>query len=165
MKKNEKENIIISNIYQADKTVSKDYPINKTEKYNDYLIGQTTFIRIPNNKMEKKYFILSPQSVESREKSLEVIEVNQNNSLISFYIKKEDSKLLLGTISFDSITKNWDVRSNFEGANIPTSLEELLKEIELKSIFENDGIIYSETFNRMISDINNLYKSNEVVKK
>lgn len=165
MIKKESENIIISNIYQADKTVSKEFPTSKKEKYDDYLIGQYTFIRIPRNKNEKRYFIISPQSVESKEKSLEVIEVNQTIPSISFYLKKEDSKIVLGKISFDSITKNWDVRSNLVKENIPTTLEELLNEIEMKTIFENDGIIYSETFNTMIDDINNLYKKDMAVKK
>ncbi|MBR2828105.1 MAG: hypothetical protein IKE70_02610 [Bacilli bacterium] len=156
--KSEKDDEILENIYQTDKTVKNLYPISEDKDYKDYLIGKETIVKIPKNSKGKKYWILSPQLVSKEEKSIELIEVDQKKANITFSIVKDEIIIPLITSTFDTITNTWDVRLPLYDKNIPSNLDNSLKTIEHEKIVRNDGILYSETFKTMISDINQLYQ-------
>ena len=153
------DNNILENIYMTDKNVSKCFALNETSRYKDYLIGNETIVRLPKDKDLKRYYIIAPQTVDSEEESLEIIEVNQNMAKISFLINKDNYYHLLITASFDSLSKSWDVRKIHGKNRIPTNIEEALSEIESMNPFGEDGIIYSETFRKMMSDSNKLQEN------
>lgn len=153
----EKDDEILANIYQTDKVVKKTYPIIDSKDYKDYLIGRETVVRIPKNQKTKQYWILSPQIVSNEERSIELIEVDQKKASITFTVVKDEIILPLIQSTFDSITNTWDVRLPLYD-NKPSNLEDSLNTIEHKKILFQDGILYSETFKTMISDINQLYQ-------
>ncbi len=164
MKKNneleisKKEELIFDNIYLADKIVQKTLPISQNEFYKDYIIGNQTIIRIPNQKQIKKFWILSPQIVDNEEKSIEAIEVNQRKASMTFIIYRETKTSSLMMVTFDSLACTWDVRYNLEMQNIPSNLNHSLQLLQNKKFDGVDGLLYSETFRTMIDDVNHLYE-------
>ena len=163
--KRQEDDNILNNLYQSDKNVLKEYPLMRTEQYKDYLIGKETVIRIPTKKETKRFFILSPQIVDSLEKSLVIIKVNQNDGSITFMLNNGEETTKLISATFDTITNTWDVRNQLEKYNKPSNLEESFNELSNTIVNNNDGIIYSETYKTMIDDVNRLYQKRQDYQK
>ncbi len=132
-------------IYLAKQNVSHMKPVVEDSKSKKFFLNDYMILNCPQDKDDLSFQIFA----FDKDGLHEEINVNQENTMIDFYLYGKEEKRELFYACYDNCSDSWYIRIKKENANIPTSLKNALDideegKIETLKIIECCKEIYEE---------------------
>ena len=119
---------VLDEIYLANKRIGEDMPLFTTSEDTFFTLDRDVTLVRPNDKNNTTFRMFTYEKRYWYEPSTEV-EVNPNTTEITFSSVYEGVKTKRFQATFDSIERNWDVRSYMHGERVLSNLNNSLNEV------------------------------------
>ncbi len=127
--KKQYENNSLDEIFLASKNIGELPFLFKTKDNEYYLMDKNIIICISLNKDDSSFIIYNYEFKDNSMDPTAEIHVSLMDAEISFITSYNEQKYMRFRAFFDSYSKKWDVRSNVEVYNYPSSLNDSLLDL------------------------------------